>query len=158
MPKSVSVLIEKSKSLRNANVPIERHRNRDRRDDRAPPVLQEQEHHEDDEPDRLAERLQHLDDRFADDADVVERQAPLEPRRKAPLEALHLRHDALKGLERVGRRQQLNADARGFEAAEPQVRRIGFGAELDPADVADAHERAVAARLDDDVFELLRPR
>ena len=37
-----------------------------------------------------AERLQHLDDRFADDADVVEGQRPLQTRRKVALESLHL--------------------------------------------------------------------
>ena len=64
MPKSVSVLIEKPNSFTNANVPIERDGNRDRRNERAPPVLQEQEHHEHDEADGLRQRLQHLDDRL----------------------------------------------------------------------------------------------
>ena len=134
----------------------ERHRNRHRRDDRAAPVLQEQEHHEDDEPDGFGQRLQHLDDRLADDADVVERQAPLETGREAPLEPLHLAHHALKRLERVGRRQQLDADAGRVEAAVAQIRRVGLGAELDAPDVADPHQRAVLAGLDDDVLELRR--
>ncbi len=64
----------------------QRHRNGDRRDDRAAPVLEEQEHHDDHEADGFAEGFQHLDDRFADDADVVEGQAPLEARREARLE------------------------------------------------------------------------
>ena len=155
MPNSVSVLIEKSNSFTNAKVPIERDRDRDRRNERAAPVLEEQEHHEDDEHDRLAERLQHLDDRFAHDDDVVEREAPLEPRREVPLEARHLGHDALVDVERVGRRQELDADAGRVEPDEAQVRGVGFGAELDAADVADAHERAVGAGLHDDALELV---
>ena len=35
-----------------------------------------------DEPDRFGERLEHFDDRFADDADVVERDPPFETGRE----------------------------------------------------------------------------
>ena len=64
MPNSVSVLIEKPNSFTNANVPIERHRNRDRRNQRRPPVLEEQEHHQDDEADRLEQRRDDLANRL----------------------------------------------------------------------------------------------
>ena len=48
-PNSDSVLIEKPSSGNTANVPIERHRHGEHRDQRRAPVLQEQEHDEDDE-------------------------------------------------------------------------------------------------------------
>ena len=133
----------------------ERDRNRDRRDERAAPVLQEEEHHEHDEDDRLGERLQHFDDRLADDADVVERDLRLEPGREALLEALQLRLDAREDLERVGRRQQLDADARRLDAAEPQVatsssrRRARRGRRRCTRTSAPSR-----AGLDDDVLEL----
>ena len=136
----------------------ERDRNRDRRNDRAAPVLQEQEHHEHDEADGLGQRLQHLDDRLVHDRDVVERDLRLEPRRKVLPQALELALDAREHLNGVRGRQQLDADAGRFHAGESQVRRVALGAELDAADVAHAHQRAALAGLDDDVLELLRPR
>ena len=42
------------------------------------------------------------------------------------------------------------------KAEEAQVRRVGLGAELDPAHVAHAHQRAVGAGLHHDVLELIR--
>ena len=101
---------------------------------------------------------QHLDDRLAHDDDVVERDLPLEAGREVLLEAIHLGDHALEHLDGIGRRQQRNADALRLEAEEAQVRRVGFGAELDAADVLDADQRAVRAGLDDDVFELGRLR
>ena len=155
MPKSVRVLIEKPNSLMKAKVPISETGIVIAGITRAAPVLQEQEHHEDDEGDRLGERLQHLDDRLAHDDDVVEGEPPLEPGREVALQARHLGHHAVVHLERVGRGQQLDADARGVQAEEAQVRRVGLGAELDAADVAHAHQRAVGAGLHDDVLELV---
>ena len=76
------------------------------------------------------------------------------PGGKCLFQPLHLREHAAERLERVGRRQQLDADARRFDAGEPQARRVVLGAELHAADVFDAHERAVLAGLDDDVLEL----
>ena len=95
MPKSVSVLIEKPNSFMNANVPMSetgiviagisvlRQFCRNRNSTRTT------------RHDRLAERLQHFDDRLADDADVVERDLRLEARREVRLEALDLGLDAV---------------------------------------------------------------
>ena len=94
-----------------------------------------------------------IDSRTTDD--VVERELPLQSGRKLIVEAVHLVDDAAERLERVGRRQQLHADARRLDAGEPQARRVVFGAQLDAADVLHAHERAVLAGLDDDVLELV---
>jgi hypothetical protein len=67
-------------------------------------------------------------------------------------------HHALVDLERVRGGQELDAHARGLEPDEAQVGRVGLGAQLDAADVADPHQRgalAALARLDHDVLELL---
>ena len=131
----------------------ERHRDGDGGNQRAAPVLEEEEHHQDDEGNRFAERLQHFDNRLAHDDDVVECQLPFQARWKLTLDARHLGVDAAEHFERVRRRQQHDANARGFDAGESQPRRVVFGAQLDAADVAYAHERAVLTRVHDDVFE-----
>ena len=138
----------------------ERHRNRDRRNDRAAPVLQEQEHHEDDEADRFGQRLQHFDDRLADDDDVVEGELPLQPGRELIVSRrVHLRASRRRNASSAladGSSWMPTPDA--STPREPQPRRVVFGAELHAADVLHAHERAVLAGLDDDVFELRSPR
>ena len=60
----------------------QRHRNRERRNDRAPPVLQEQEHDDDDQDDRFHQRRQHFVDRLRDHRDRVERDDDLQAWRK----------------------------------------------------------------------------
>ena len=55
--------------------------------------------------------------------------------RKVLPQPVQLLLDAGEDLDRVGRRQQLDADARRLDAAEPQPRRVALGAELDAADV-----------------------
>ena len=132
----------------------QRHRDGQRRDDRAAPVLQEQEHHQHDQQQRLAQGLQHLGDRFADHRHLVERQPPLEPGREVLLDPRHRRHHTVVDVERIGRRQQLDPHPRGLEAEETQVGGVVLGAELDPPDVADAHQRAVAAAGDHHFGEL----
>ena len=69
----------------------ERHRNRDRRNQRRAPVLQEQEHDEDDEADRLEQRRHDLANRLGDDRRRVERELDLQPRRKPLRQPIELR-------------------------------------------------------------------
>ena len=124
MPNSVSVLIEKPNSLTKANVPIERHRDRHRRDDRAAPVLQEQEHHEHDQHDRLDQRLQHLADRLARRPSTLSKaMLPLEPGREALRRAASARAHHSRRRRRA--RWPTAAAARRcrrLEAVEAQVR------------------------------------
>ena len=53
----------------------------------------------------------------------------------------------------VGGGQLRDGEADGFVAVEAQIRGVGFGAQLGAAHVADAHQRAVGAGLENDVFE-----
>ena len=129
----------------------QRDRDGDGGDERAAPVLQEQEHHEDDEDDGLDQGDQHFLDRLAHDAHVVEGQPPLQTGRERLLQARHLLHDALVDLERVGGGQELDAHAGGLEPDEAQVGGVGLRAQLHAADVADAHEGGPVARLHHDV-------
>ena len=59
-------------------------------------------------------------------------------------------------VERVGGRQLDDAEADGVQPLEPELRAVGLGAELGAADVLEPDERAVGARLDDDVLEVGR--
>ena len=148
MPKSVSVLIEKPSSLTNANVPMS---------DTgivivgmsvAAPALEEQEHHEHDERDRLGERLEHFADRLARRPVVVLKAIwYFRPGGKLCRQPLELR-----ATRRVRRRARWRSAAAitpkptASIALEPQLRRVGLGAELGAADVLQPDERAVRAR------------
>ena len=116
IPNSVSVLIEKPNSLTKAKVPMSetgiviagmsvlRQFWRNRNITRITSTIASQ------------QREQHLLDRLAHDAHVVEGEPPLEAGREALLEPRHLLHHALVDGERVGRGQQLDAHAGGLEA------------------------------------------
>ena len=65
-PNMESVFTEKPSSGKKMNVPMQRHRHREQRDDGGPQVLQEDEHHERDEDDRLEEGVEDGLDRRLD--------------------------------------------------------------------------------------------
>ena len=159
MPNSVSVLIEKPKQLDERERADERHRDRDRRNQRGAPVLQEQEHDEDDERDRLepaSSSTSRIDSR--DDRRRVERELELQPGREAldSRASSAFTPSATSSALAVGSCSDAEADAR--RAAKREVGRVVLGAELDAADVLQAHERAVGAALQDDVLELATAR
>ncbi len=109
IPKRVRVLMEKLKSLTKAKVPISETGMVMVGDQGAAPVLQEEEHHQDDEGDGFEQGDEHLLDRLAHDAHVVEGQPPFEARREGLLQPGHLLHDPLEDGQRVGRGQELDA-------------------------------------------------
>ncbi len=59
-------------------------------------------------------------------------------------------------IERVGRRQLADADADTVVAVEAKLAAVVFGAQLRMSDIHQANQRAIAARLQDDVVELRR--
>ena len=134
----------------------ERHRDRDGRDDRRAPVLQEEEHHEHDERNRLEQRLEHLADRVGDDRRVVEGDLVLEARREALREARELRAHTVVDVEGVGRRQLRHAHADRVASVEPETARVRLGSDLGAADVAAGGRACRRAVLQDDVFEVSR--
>ena len=64
-PNSDSVLIEKPNAEHHRERADHRHRHRDQRDDRRAPGLQEQDHDQHDQRDRLEQRVDHRLDRLA---------------------------------------------------------------------------------------------
>ena len=135
----------------------QRYRNRDGRNDRGPPALQENEHHEDDEDERFAERQQHVVHRRRDEARRVVVHRVFDALGKALRQFLHLDFDALLQLQRVrsGTLKHGHHDAR--LVAEEGGRRILQRPEFDPRDIAQAHDRSVhGVGAHHDVAEFVR--
>ena len=130
MPKSVSVLIEKPNSLTNANVPTSETGIVMAGNERRPPVLEEQEHDQNDEADRLEQRRHDLVDRFGDDARRVERELDLQPGRKVLGEPVELGADVPVDLQRVGGRQLRHAEADRVRAVVAKGGRVVLSAQL----------------------------
>ncbi len=74
--------------------PNQRHGNRNRRNQRAAPILQEEEHHQHDAEDRLSQCLQHFLNRVADEGRGIEGDGVYaEPGGKRQLQAIAIRHE-----------------------------------------------------------------
>ena len=132
------------------------HRHCDGRDQRRPPVLQEQEHDEEDEYHRLDQRMDHLLDRQPHERRGVERIDDLHVGREALGDRLDLGLDRIDGVKRVGTRRKPDAKARRRLAVVERVEAVVFGAQLDPCHVTQANHCAVRVGLQADRAEFLR--
>ena len=121
----------------------QRHRHHDSRDDGVADVLQEQEHHDEDQHHRFDQRHQHLVDRGLDDGCDVVGDLVADIGREEARQLLHLGFDGARGRERVAGRRQQHRKARGRLAVEPRVELIAQSADLDAGDVAQPHRRSV---------------
>ena len=132
----------------------QRHRDGRDRDDRRPPALQKYQHDDDDQNHRLIDGLDQFMDRLGDEFGWIVADIVVEPLRKACLQPGHGIGDAL------GRGQRVRAGALGHQhrdrglAQQEAVGGIIQRAKLDPRHVAQPHDAAVLAGLDDDVLEL----
>ncbi len=156
MPNSVSVLIEKPSSLTNANVPIsdtgmviagisvvrQFWRNRNMTSTTS----------------AIASSSVVTTSRIDSATTVVVSKATsiFSPGGKRCDSRLISAFDVAIDLQRVRGRQLQHAEADGVAALIARRRRVALGAELDAADVLDAHQRAVGRSLQDDVLELRR--
>ena len=134
----------------------QRHRHRGDRDQGSAPVLQEQEHHQHHEQHRLAQREQHFADRHPHEPRRVVGHRIGHALRKARHDFVHGLHDAVGDLERVGARQQEDADQRRLPAVHAPDELVVLRGELDARHVLQAQVRAVGIGAQDDVLELLR--
>jgi hypothetical protein len=132
-----------------------RDRDGEDRDDRRPPSLQEQDHHEDDENERLQQSRDDRVDGGLDEGRGIVDDRVVETRREALLEPLHLRDDRVRGGERIRAGTLEDAERRGGFVVEVGVQRVVLCAELDPSNIAQAGYRAVGLGADHDVLELL---
>ncbi len=128
----------------------------DERDDRRAPRLQEQQHDDDDEEDGLDDRQVELGDRGLDELGRVIDDAILEALGEALRQSLHLGLDGVRRVDGVGARLLSDGHHGGGEAVLVAVGRVAERAELDAADVLDAHDASVGPGLEDDVLELGR--
>ena len=103
-----------------ANVPIERHGHVDQRQDHRLPVLQEEQHDDGHQDDRVAQRLEHLVDRLVDERRRVVDDGVVEARRgSAACSSRHL------GLDRVGHVAGRWSRAAGRSPGRPTAGRRG---------------------------------
>ena len=134
------------------------HRDRDHRDQRGAPALQEDEHHEDDEQDRLEDRVDDLIDRFADEDRGIVDDLVAQARREVLRQRRDGRKDLVLDRQRVCPRLREDQQRHARTAVHEAGRTIVRGADLDPADVADAGDPSLVVGLHDDVGELLGRR
>ena len=132
------------------------HRDGDGRDQRGARVLQEHEHHEEYQYDRLDQRLDHFEDRSPDERSRVERIDHLEAAGEERLQPVDRGVNGVDGIERVLPRREPDGHAGRRLAVVFRVARVTFGIERDARDVADAHLRAVGVDAQQDIAELLR--
>ena len=169
-PKSVKLFKEKPSKAMTPKVPIERDGHVDHRHQRRPPVLQEDQHDDEDQDERLEEGLVDFVDRFVDeDGGVVDDLVVDAFGEDACRELLHLRADGVGRFQGVGAGQLEDGQGDGGLAVEVAVDVVVSGPQLDAllgglaagfvdvlADhVAEVDDLAVVAGLDDDVLELL---
>ena len=124
----------------------QRHGNRDRRDDRAAPVLQEQEHHQHDQANGLEQRDDDFADRVLDHGRGVERHLVFHAGRKILLEPRELGQHLFVHVEGVGRGQLSDGKTHGLDAVEPQLAAVGLRADFGAAHLAQPDQRAVGCR------------
>ena len=136
--RSEMVLIEKPNNGKKANVPISETGTAKQRDQRGAEALQEEEHDEDDEGDRLAERHEDLADALRDGERRIERDVVLEIAREALRQLFHQRERGVARVERVRARRLVERDDRGRVAVEPPADVVDLRAQLDARDVAHA--------------------
>ena len=149
---------EKPKTRHDRERADQRHRDREQRDDRRAPALQEQHHDDHRENHRLEQRFLHRVHRGARERHGVENDLVGDARRELALQLLHRVADVVPGLERVGVRRLLHAQRHGGLEALVRVDRVVLRAELHARDVADARDASLRVALDDRVRELLGRR
>ncbi len=134
----------------------ERHRHRQHRDQRRAPALQEDEHHQDDQEQRLPERGEDLVHARGDGAGGVEGDRVVEVGRKVRLEFGQLGLDAVGGLEGVRAGKLIERQDRGGFSVQAPRQVVGLHAEFDARHVLHPHHRAVGVGAQHDLAELLR--
>ncbi len=133
----------------------QRHRHGDGGNQRRPPVLQEQEDHQEHEDHRLAQRLDHLTNRHLDKARGVIRHCIRESGRELQRQGLERVLDHASDFERIGAGLQENSNQGSVAAVVAADEVVVLRPEFDPRDVFQADRGAPRARAHDDVLEFL---
>ena len=117
--------------------------------------MQEQQHDDCHQHDRVPKCFYHFIDRFAGVGSRVEANVICDAVGKCRLQVLHLVHNPLAKIEGVCIGGLKDRQKHRVTAVEANTDIVTFGAQLDPTNVLQANEPALLTGLDDDVFELL---
>ena len=109
-PKSVRLFSDEAHRRHDRERADQGDRHVDHRQDHGLPVLQEDQHDDADQDDRIAQGLEDLVDRLADERRRVVDDLVIEPVGEAALELPHLGVDAVGGFERIGAGQLVDRD------------------------------------------------
>ncbi len=132
----------------------QRYRYGDQRNDRRAPGLQEHDHHQHDEHDRLADGLDHGVDRLLDELGRIEENGVFDPRREPLRQFVHQVFDALGSGQRVRAGALEDGERDRRIVVEIGIRGVIERRQLDLGDVLEPHHRA-GRLLDDDRGELV---
>ena len=146
--------MEKSQQLDESESADQRYRDRDRRNQGAAPILQKDQHDQHDEEDGFRKRLQYFADGIADKRRGVERDFVLQAGRKPLGKPVQFGADGLVDIEGIGGGQLRHADTDAVVAVEAKPGAVILRSQLRVAHVDKPDQRAVPARLQDDVVEL----
>ena len=135
--------------------PRQRDRHDQRRDQRRAPVLQEQEHDEEDQRHGFDQRLDHFLDRNLDEGSGVVGDRPGDILRQAGTEFLHAQLDPFGRRQRVGAGGELDRHAGHRLAIERGRGGIGLRADLDAGDIAQPDACPAFVRAQDHPPEFL---
>src|SRR6266478_5209599 len=128
------------------------------RNQRSPPVLQEEIDHQDDQDDSDQERDNDLLYAFRNCARLVKRYGVIHVLREALLHLGHQLSDASGGLDRIGTWQLVDRDNDGGLAIQATDNAVVLCAQLDAGNVFHANGTAIWRLAHDHVFELFRGR
>ena len=120
----------------------DRHWHRDQRDERRPPVLQKEQHHEGDQENRIAERLEHLCLRLLNEGRGVVDDPRLEPLGKPLSQRLQLLAHRLRGRDRIRSRQLVDVHTHARLAIEPADLIVELGPQLHPGHIPQPHDHS----------------
>ncbi len=132
----------------------DRHRNREQRNQRCAPVLQEDEDHQKDQRDGFHQGLQHILNGGADEHGGVVRHHVVDSLGEAGLHAVHELDNCIGGLNRIGAGSEIDDHVGRRPAVQPAEAAISLRAEFDTADIANAQQRGVGLRAHHDILEL----
>ena len=153
-PNSESVFSEKPKAWRYCERADERHRNRDERNDRRAPRLQEEDDDHHDEDRRLEDRFLNFPHRLRDELRRVVDNVVVESARELRAETRHQRFHAPGRRERVRARALKDGHGHRWLVVEIGIGRVVNGTKLDAPDVTHAYESPFVSAFDQHVPEL----
>ena len=130
-------------------------RDSDRRDQGRTPILQREEHHENDQEEGLEQGLIHLMHGLGDILRHIKREIILQALREVLADILHRLFHLRGDLQSVRSRQHIDTQDSGVLPVDPTLRRIRGSLQRYPGHVAHPDDRAIRVRPHHDILKLL---